>query len=88
MLLKELTLVNELGLHARPAAKVVRMAAQYKAEVFITYDGARINAKSIMGLMMLAVENGGTILVEADGEDEELLLKKIEELVKDGFGES
>lgn len=87
MLSKELTLVNELGLHARPAAKVVRMAAQHKSDVFITYDGARINAKSIMGLMMLAVEKGGTILVEVDGDDEGLLMKKIEELVKDGFGE-
>jgi len=84
---KEMTLINELGLHARPAAKLVRLAAQHKSDVFISYQGVRINAKSIMGLMMLAVEKGGTILIEIEGEDEDLLSKRIEELVAEGFGE-
>ncbi len=87
MITKKLTLINELGLHARPAAKLVRMAAQHKAEVHITYEGNRINAKSIMGLMMLTVEKGGTILIEVEGEDEEILMKKIEDMINDGFGE-
>jgi len=84
---KKLTLVNELGLHARPAAKLVRLAAQHKSNVFISYEGVKINAKSIMGLMMLAVEKGATINVEIDGEDEDILIKRIEEMVIDGFGE-
>jgi len=87
MIIKQLTIINELGLHARPAAKVVRLAAQHQADLFVSYENARINAKSIMGLMMLAVEKGGTIKVEIDGEDEALLMEKIEQLVSDGFGE-
>ncbi len=84
---KHLTLINELGLHARPAAKLVRLAAQHKSSVYISYEGVKINAKSIMGLMMLAVEKGATIDVEIDGEDEDILLKRIEEMIFDGFGE-
>jgi phosphocarrier protein len=79
--------MNQLGLHARPAAKLVRLAAQHKSNVFITYQGTRINAKSIMGLMMLAVEKGGKILVEISGEDENELSIKIKELIASGFGE-
>lgn len=87
MISKELLIINELGLHARPAAKVVRLAAQHSSDLFVSYDNARINAKSIMGLMMLAVEKGGTVLVEIEGEDEEILMERIEQLVLDGFGE-
>lgn len=88
MLREEVTLINELGLHARPAAKVVRLAAQYIADVHITYDGKRINAKSIMGLMMLAVEKGARIIIEVEGEDEETLIQKLSELIANGFGEA
>ena len=88
MIRKGVTIINELGLHARPAAKVVRLAAQHIADVHITYDDKRINAKSIMGLMMLAVEKGAKITLEAEGEDEETLMKKLLELIANGFGES
>lgn len=87
MISKKLEIINELGLHARPAAKIVRTAAQHKSSVYITYEGVKINAKSIMGLMMLAVERGGVIFVEIDGEDELSLMQKIEELINEGFGE-
>jgi phosphocarrier protein len=84
----ELTIMNQLGMHARPAAKLVRLAAQHKSNVFITYAGTRINAKSIMGLMMLAVEKGGRIHIEIEGEDEIELMSKIKELIASGFGEA
>ncbi len=87
MIIKEALIVNELGLHARPASKMVRLAARHKSDVFITYGTDRINAKSIMGLMMLAVEQGGTIRIEVDGEDEGELMARILELIADGFGE-
>lgn len=88
MITKEVIIVNKLGLHARPAAKVVRLAAQYTADVHITYDGKRINAKSIMGLMMLAVEQGAKVIIEAEGEDEAKLMRELLELITNGFGES
>jgi phosphocarrier protein len=66
---------------------MVRLAAQFKSNIFITYNGTRINAKSIMGLMMLAVEKGGKIIVEASGSDEKELMEQMVELVSSGFGE-
>lgn len=87
MIKQEIEIINELGLHARPAAKLVRLAAQYESNVFLTYAGNRINAKSIMGVMMLAVEKGGKILVEVIGEDEQELFEELTKLIKSGFGE-
>ena len=84
---REMTILNEYGLHARPAAKIVQLAAKHSADVFITYNNNRVNAKSIMGLMMLAVEKGGKILLEVDGEDEDILMDKLIELITQGFGE-
>ncbi len=88
MIVKETVVVNELGLHARPASKLVRMAAKHQSSVYITYGSDKINAKSIMGLMMLAVEQGGRILIEVDGEDEEELMEKMLTLIANGFDEN
>lgn len=87
MVAQEVTLKNKLGLHARPAAHLVRLAAQYKSKVFLVKDNARIDAKSIMGVMMLAVEKGATLTIECQGEDEEELLAKLVQLVEDKFYE-
>lgn len=87
MISKEVTILNEFGLHARPAAKLVRLAAKFKSNVSLTYGNETINAKSIMGVMMLAVEQGAKIILAVDGEDEEQLLSELLLLFEDGFGE-
>jgi phosphotransferase system HPr (HPr) family protein len=84
---QEVTLKNKLGLHARPAAHLVRLAAQYKSKVFLVKDNTRIDAKSIMGVMMLAAEQGASLTIECQGEDEEELLAKLVQLVEDKFYE-
>ena len=77
---------NPLGIHARPAALIVQQAAQYRAEIFLSNSEAqRINGKSIMGVMMLAAEQGAEITVEAEGEDEEEALKALAELLQSNF---
>ena len=87
MVAQEVTLKNKLGLHARPAAHLVRLAAQYKSNVVLVKDDARIDAKSIMGVMMLAAEKGASLTIECQGEDEEELLAKLVQLVEDKFYE-
>jgi len=81
-------IVNPLGLHARPAAQVVRTAATFKAEIQLAKDGMAVNGKSIMGVMMLAAECGSEVLIRADGEDAEAAVQAIVDLVAKGFGES
>jgi len=81
------TIVNKVGLHARPAAKLVRLTAKYKANVSLTYGENTINAKSIMGVMMLAVEQGGILKLTVEGEDEKELMAALIDLIKSGFGE-
>jgi phosphocarrier protein HPr len=81
----ELTIPNEEGLHARPAAKFVRLASRYACEISVEKDDEEINGKSIMGLMMLAAAQGCTIRVTAEGEDAEDALEKIAVLVNSGF---
>jgi phosphocarrier protein len=81
-------IVNPLGLHARPAAQVVRTAAAFKAEIQLAKDGMAVNGKSIMGVMMLAAECGSEVLIRADGEDAEAAVQAIADLVAKGFGES
>lgn len=88
MLSKEMQIVNRLGLHARAAAQLVKLANSFTAEVSVVKDGERVNAKSIMGILMLAAVCGSMITVEVDGEDAESALTSIEEMVRDGFGES
>lgn len=85
MLTKELTIVNKLGLHARPAALFVKLASKFQCEVWVEKDDEQINGKSIMGLMMLAVKCGSSIIVITDGPDEVEAMAAVEELVGKGF---
>lgn len=78
---RELTVLNRLGIHARPAALFVRTAAKFRAEVFVEKDGERINGKSIMGLMMLAAGPGSRLRLEIRGDDASEALRAIEELI-------
>jgi len=85
--LLEIKVTNRLGLHARPAAMVVRAAAPFEAEVFLIKDEVRINAKSIMGVMMLAAECGSTLQIEAEGPDAEEAVKAVAQVFAQNFGE-
>ena len=87
MLQKELTIVNKLGLHARPAAMFVKTCSRFKAEVTVEKDDEQVNGKSIMGLMMLAAGCGAKITVSAEGKDEAAVMEKLEALVNGGFTE-
>ena len=83
----ELTIVNKLGLHARASAKLTQVANSFRSEVWLTRNGRRVNAKSIMGVMMLAAGKGATLTVEAEGADAEQALAAIRALIADKFGE-
>lgn len=87
MIHREIVIINELGIHARPAAKIVKAAALSKANFWISKDGQRVNGKSIMGVMMLAAEKGSTVVIEADGEGEEELIQEIVTLIENKFDE-
>jgi phosphocarrier protein HPr len=80
--------VNRLGLHARPAAEIVKTAAQFKSEITIIRDDLEVNGKSIMGVMMLAAEYGATITLRADGPDEEQAVDGLAELIASKFRET
>jgi phosphocarrier protein len=84
---RELEIVNRLGLHARAAAQLVRVAGAYAARVTIEKDGQQADGKSIMGVMMLAASKGSRITVTTDGGDEDAALAAIAALVADRFGE-
>ena len=88
MITKKTTIVNKLGLHARPSALLVSTAAKYQSEVFFTKDDLRVNGKSIMGVMMLAAEMGSQVLVEVDGADENEAIEAIVKVIESGFGEN
>ncbi len=88
MIKKTTQIVNSLGLHARPSALLVTTASKFQAEVYFTKDGLRVNGKSIMGVMMLAAENGSDILIEVDGTDENDALEALIEVIQSGFGEN
>ena len=81
------TIVNQDGLHARPAAQIVRRAAGFKADIELSKDGMDVNGKSIMGVMMLAAECGSAIRIRATGDDAEEAAEAIAALVESGFGE-
>ncbi len=87
MITKKLTVLNKLGIHARPAAQFVRVASRFQADVTVEKDDESVDGKSIMGLMMLAVGCGADITVTVDGPDEEAALAALEELVQGKFGE-
>lgn len=84
---KDFTINNKLGLHARPSAQITQVASRFSSEVWITKNGRRVNAKSIMGVMMLAAGQGSVLTVEADGPDEAQVIDALGELIASGFGE-
>jgi phosphocarrier protein HPr len=83
----EAEIVNKLGLHARASAKLTQVASRFGAEVWLSRDGRRVNAKSIMGVMMLAAGKGARVLVEAEGDDAQDAMSAILALIGDRFGE-
>jgi phosphocarrier protein HPr len=87
MISKDFTINNKLGLHARPSAQITQVASRFSSEVWISKNGRRVNAKSIMGVMMLAAGQGSLLTVEADGPDEARVIDAIGELIATGFGE-
>ena len=84
----EVTIKNRAGLHTRPAASLVKLAAKYKAEFFIEKDGIEINGKSIIGVMTLAAEQGSKLLLRFSGEQEEAACRDIVDLFNRGFDEN
>ncbi len=84
----EVEIVNKLGLHARASAKLTQTASQYTSEVWLERNGKRVNAKSIMGVMMLAAGKGSMVVIETIGADETDALAALVALVADRFGES
>jgi phosphocarrier protein HPr len=87
MIRQSITIINKLGLHARAASKLVNCASQFESEVFIARNGNRVNAKSIMGVMMLAASKGVELELEVDGNDELVCQEALVELINDRFGE-
>jgi phosphocarrier protein HPr len=85
---REVRIVNSLGLHARPAAQLVRLASSFESEVELVKDGVPVNSKSIMGVMMLAAECGSQLTVRATGADAEAAAAAMAELIASGFGET
>ncbi|MEP6692742.1 MAG: HPr family phosphocarrier protein [Gemmatimonadaceae bacterium] len=81
-------IVNQNGLHARPAAEIVKTASKFKSDIVMVRDDLEVNGKSIMGVMMLAAEFGSTLLVRAEGPDSEQAVSAIADLVARKFGES
>jgi len=84
---KELTVVNRLGLHARPAAMFVRIASRHRAGLGVANEREEVNGKSIMGLMMLAAGQGSKLRIRCDGPDADKAKEELEELIKAGFNE-
>ena len=80
-------IINKLGLHARASAKLTQTASAFSSEIWITRNARRVNAKSIMGVMMLAAGKGSSVTVEAEGADAEAALAAILQLISDKFGE-
>ena len=84
---KSVKVVNKLGLHARASAKLTQVASKYQSQVFLARNGRRVNAKSIMGVMMLAAGIGSTVKLEAEGKDADKALAALLQLIQDKFGE-
>jgi phosphocarrier protein len=87
MLQQEAEIVNKLGLHARASAKLTQLAGQFKSSIWLIRSGKRVNAKSIMGVMMLAAAKGATIGIETDGPDEEAAMNAVKGLIANHFDE-
>ena len=87
MIKRTIQVSNKLGLHARASAKLTQLASRYQSSVWIARNGRRVNAKSIMGVMMLAASKGTAVQIEVDGTDEGAALEAITKLIADKFGE-
>jgi phosphocarrier protein len=84
---RSVQILNKNGLHARPAAEIVKIAAKFQSEITLIRDGTEVNGKSIMGVMMLAAECGATLLLRAEGADADAALDALDTLIKNKFGE-
>jgi phosphocarrier protein HPr len=87
MLHREAEIINKLGLHARASAKLTQLAGQFQSGIWLARNGKRVNAKSIMGVMMLAAAKGATIGIETDGPDEEAAMQALVALIANRFDE-
>jgi phosphocarrier protein HPr len=87
MIKESIEIINKLGLHARASTKFTQTASQFKSDVWVEKNGRRVNAKSIMGVMMLAAAKGSTIEIEASGEDEADAISALKTLISNYFGE-
>lgn len=87
MMQQDVQIINKLGLHARASAKLTQLASSFKCEVMLSRNGRRVNAKSIMGVMMLAAARGTSIVIETDGEDEADAMQALLNLINNFFGE-
>ena len=87
MIERSVTIANKNGLHARPAAEIVKTAAKFTSEITLVKDDIEVNGKSIMGVMMLAAEFGSTLLIRADGPDAEAAVAALAALIEGKFGE-
>lgn len=87
MIQQDIKIINRLGLHARPAAMIAQTAAQFSCDIQLSKDQVQVNAKSIMGVMMLAAEYGSTVCITTDGEDERQAADAIAELFNNKFNE-
>ena len=87
MLLQDALIINKLGLHARASAKLTQLASSFKSEVMLSRNNRRVNAKSIMGVMMLAAAKGTSISIETHGADEAEAMRALVALINDCFGE-
>ena len=84
---RDIEIINKLGMHARAAAKFVKLASAFDSLIEIERQGRRVNGKSIMGVMMLAASKGSTVTIYADGKDEEDSIDQLEQLIKNRFDE-
>ena len=84
---EDIEIVNKLGLHARASAKLTQLAGKFRSEVWMTRKQRRVNAKSIMGVMMLAAGKGSTVTLEVEGPDEQECMQALRQLIGDKFGE-
>lgn len=87
MLQQEAEIINKLGLHARASARLTQVAGSYTSDVWLSRNGRRVNAKSIMGVMMLAAAKGSKIVIETEGGDEAEAMQALQNLIADRFGE-
>ena len=88
MIKSNITIGNKLGLHARASAKLTKLASSFRSEVFMSRNDRRVNAKSIMGVMMLAAGKGAEVEIEVAGDDEQEAMSALKRLITDKFGES